>query len=72
MVRTSYSDELTSTWIQLADVNVPTGFLTAVLFTIAVFIFGILLQFRLTRNHVLKRLLPAPGEGPRCLNLANH
>jgi hypothetical protein len=37
----------------------------AILFTVALFIFGIMLRVRFTREHVLKKLLPAPGEGPR-------
>lgn len=40
------------------------GLLMAILFTVALFIFGIMLRVRFTREHVLKKLLPAPGEGP--------
>jgi len=42
-----------------------TGLLTATLMTVVLFLVGVLLLFRLTREHVLKRFLPKPGQGPR-------
>lgn len=54
-----------SIWRLRAYPRASLGPLMAILFTVVLFIFGILLQFRLTREHVLKKILPAPGEGPR-------